>query len=194
MTTTSAPAVVNGVRSKARVKDLGEVFTQPREVNAMLDLIPADVWQNPLAKFLEPSCGDGNFLEAILRRKLDSLGARIGNTTAHAEMFGTLCTVASIYAVDISAPNVADARARLRRVALEWVERPTPAFLDLLDTIIDANIQVANFLEGDAVMTDWTTPAPGAFVAMRYQVLKAGSVGHTPVGEPELHLFFAAEA
>jgi hypothetical protein len=57
------------------VRDLAEVYTHEREVNAMLDLVPdmfpsaADT-DNTDRAFLEPACGDGNFLVEILRRKL----------------------------------------------------------------------------------------------------------------------------
>ena len=55
------------VRSSERAQSLGEVFTQPRDVNAILDLI-AD--QNYASRYLEPGCGSGNFLAEILSRKL----------------------------------------------------------------------------------------------------------------------------
>ena len=59
------------VRSKDRVRDLGEVFTPRWVVDDMLDLIPAPMWlPHPSATFLEPACGDGNFLVAVLERKL----------------------------------------------------------------------------------------------------------------------------
>ena len=57
------------VKSKERVAKHGEVFTNLREVNAMLDLIQADQYTNPLSTWLEPACGTGNFLLEILKRK-----------------------------------------------------------------------------------------------------------------------------
>ena len=60
------------VKSKQRVADHGEVFTAEREVKAMCDLV-ADDCLRPDARFLEPACGDGNFLSEILTRKLDVL-------------------------------------------------------------------------------------------------------------------------
>lgn len=63
------------VKSKQRVADHGEVFTNEREVKAMLDLVWKNLEQGTTDKiltatFLEPSCGSGNFLIEILRRKL----------------------------------------------------------------------------------------------------------------------------
>ena len=61
------------VKSKKRVADFGEVFTAEREVNAMLNLLPETIWHNITATFLEPSCGNGNFLAEILSRKLNAV-------------------------------------------------------------------------------------------------------------------------
>jgi site-specific DNA-methyltransferase (adenine-specific) len=45
-----------------------EVFTPPSLVNDMLDLLPADLWRNPKAKFLDPVCKTGVFLREIAKR------------------------------------------------------------------------------------------------------------------------------
>jgi len=55
------------IKSKQRVKDHGEVFTQEREVNAMLDLVRNET-ERIESRFLEPACGDGNFLAPILEK------------------------------------------------------------------------------------------------------------------------------
>ena len=62
------------IKSRKRVRDHGEVFTNPREVNAMLDLVKEES-ERIDSRFLEPACGDGNFLAEILRRKLKSCAA-----------------------------------------------------------------------------------------------------------------------
>lgn len=48
-----------------------EVFTPPKMVNAMLDLLPQDIWNDSKATFLDPFCKSGVFLREIARR-LDS--------------------------------------------------------------------------------------------------------------------------
>ena len=58
------------IKSKERVADHGEVYTAEREVNAMLDLVKQET-ERIESRFLEPACGDGNFLAEILRRKLE---------------------------------------------------------------------------------------------------------------------------
>jgi len=61
--------VTKQVKSKQRVADHGEVFTAEREVKAMCDLVKTET-ERIDSRFLEPACGDGNFLAEILSRKL----------------------------------------------------------------------------------------------------------------------------
>ena len=61
--------VSDQIVSKKRVADHGEVFTNPREVNAMLDLVKQET-ERIESRFLEPACGKGAFLAEVLRRKL----------------------------------------------------------------------------------------------------------------------------
>ena len=63
------------VKSKQRVADHGEVYTSAREVNAMLDLVKQET-ERIESRFLEPACGDGNFLIEVLRRKLEVVKKR----------------------------------------------------------------------------------------------------------------------
>ena len=76
------------MKSGERVRDLGEVFTPNATVQAMLDLLPAEMWEpHPAPTFLEPACGDGNFLVAILDRKLDrvALHKHLADIGTHVE-------------------------------------------------------------------------------------------------------------
>jgi hypothetical protein len=91
-------------KSKARVKELGEVFTPAALVSEMLDKLPADCWL-PHKTFLEPSCGTGNFLIQILQRKLEA-----GHPPLQA--------LSTIYGVDIMKDNVVESRKRLLQVSL----------------------------------------------------------------------------
>ncbi len=45
-----------------------EVFTPPQLANQMLDLLPAELWSDPNARFLDPACKSGVFLREIARR------------------------------------------------------------------------------------------------------------------------------
>ena len=99
------------VKSRARVADHGEVFTAQREVNAMLDLVKQET-ERIDSRFLEPACGDGNFLAEILRRKLAAVKARYKKSPADFEKYAVVAAT-SIYGVDILQDNVQACRARL---------------------------------------------------------------------------------
>ncbi|MBR4791480.1 MAG: Eco57I restriction-modification methylase domain-containing protein [Treponema sp.] len=54
-----------------------EVFTPPSVANAMLDLLPQEIFSNPDAKFLDPACKSGVFLREIAKRLLEGLKDKI---------------------------------------------------------------------------------------------------------------------
>lgn len=54
-----------------------EVFTPPEIANRMLDLLPADIWSNSQAKFLDPFCKSGVFLREITKRLIAGLASEI---------------------------------------------------------------------------------------------------------------------
>lgn len=97
------------IKSRQRVADHGEVFTNPREVNAMLDLVRDESFRLD-SRFLEPACGDGNFLIEILRRKL-SLLKDIKSPTEWE--FQSLIAVGSCYGIELLEDNAEACRERL---------------------------------------------------------------------------------
>lgn len=99
------------VKTKKRVVDHGEVFTADREVNAMLDLVKQET-ERIDSRFLEPACGDGNFLVEILRRKLVVVKRKYAKSPLDYEKNSVLA-VSSIYGVDILMDNVISCRERL---------------------------------------------------------------------------------
>lgn len=50
-----------------------EVFTPPQIANQMLDLLPAEIWSDKNATFLDPACKTGIFLREIARRLIVGL-------------------------------------------------------------------------------------------------------------------------
>lgn len=106
-----AEPMTQQVKSKKRVADHGEVFTAEREVNAMLDLVKQET-ERIDSRFLEPACGDGNFLAEILRRKLAVVKRQYGKNHSDYEKYAVLA-VTSIYGVDILQDNVDDCQERL---------------------------------------------------------------------------------
>ena len=99
------------VKSKQRVTDHGEVFTADREVNAMLDLVKQET-ERIDSRFLEPACGDGNFLAEILRRKLAVVKRKYRKSPIDYEKNSVLAAT-SIYGVDILQDNVDACRQRM---------------------------------------------------------------------------------
>lgn len=99
------------VKSKKRVSDHGEVFTNKREVNAMLDLVKQET-ERVDSRFLEPACGTGNFLVEILERKLIVVEARYKKSQLEYER-NAITVISSIYGVDILEDNVIACRDRL---------------------------------------------------------------------------------
>ncbi|MBU6221080.1 MAG: SAM-dependent DNA methyltransferase, partial [Bacteroidetes bacterium] len=99
------------VKSKKRVADHGEVFTNEREVNAMLDLVKHET-ERIDSRFLEPACGNGNFLAEVLRRKLKVVDERYGNNQMDWERYAVIA-ISSIYGVDILEDNAKECRERL---------------------------------------------------------------------------------
>lgn len=99
------------VKSKQRVADHGEVFTAEREVNAMLDLVKQET-ERIDSRFLEPACGEGNFLAEILRRKLAAVKRKYKKSPIDYEKYAILAAT-SIYGVDLLQDNVEVCRARM---------------------------------------------------------------------------------
>ena len=102
------------IKSKERVADHGEVFTAEREVNAMLDLVKQET-ERIDSRFLEPACGDGNFLAEILRRKLEIVKKKYKRSKLDYEKNSVLAA-ASIYGIDILIDNVETCRERMFQI------------------------------------------------------------------------------
>ena len=60
-------------RSRKRINELGEVFTPPRSVAKMLKMLPPSIWSSEETVFFEPTCGHGNFVVAIVKKRCQSL-------------------------------------------------------------------------------------------------------------------------
>lgn len=137
------------VKSRQRVQDHGEVFTNPREVNAMLDMVKQET-ERIDSRFLEPACGNGNFIAEVLRRKLAVVTARYRKSPDEWTRYAFVA-VASIYGVDILADNVAECRERLFKIVEAAAKSAIKLacdrrFLDAIEFVLEKNI-----LCGDAL-------------------------------------------
>jgi hypothetical protein len=142
----------------------------------MLDLV-GDTAYELRTRFLEPACGDGNFLEEILLRKLSTIYG-VAKTKRDFE-FLVLLALTSIYGVDISRENVLEARRRLRRFVMShysirrntW-RRPTQGFCRAVDYILSTNVLVGDFLDGGGELEfiEYSTPEPLKFAQAVYRL------------------------
>lgn len=110
MTVTEVTVEELVVRSRDRVKAYGEVFTPRHMVNRMLDLVREELEAGPYfvdKTFLEPAAGDGNFLVAILHRKLAAIEKQCPRAVWPEE---SLFALASIYGIELLEDNHEDAK------------------------------------------------------------------------------------
>ena len=101
----------NQVKSRQRVTEHGEVFTAEREVKAMCDLVKHET-ERIDSRFLEPACGEGNFLIEILARKLFIVSKKYKKSSYDWER-NSLLALGSIYGIDLLADNAKACRDRL---------------------------------------------------------------------------------
>ncbi len=142
------------VKSRKRVQEHGEVFTNEREVNTMLDMVKQET-ERIDSRFLEPACGDGNFLSEVLRRKLDVVDSRYRRSLTEWERYAFIA-VGSIYGVELLRDNTIACRKRLfgiveGRYARVSKGAQNQAFLDAIAFVLERNILNGNALSLKAV-------------------------------------------
>ncbi|MEV8041867.1 hypothetical protein [Arthrobacter sp. NPDC080082] len=179
---------VRHIKSRERKRDLGEVYTQAREVDAMLALIP-DAFRSIDTRFLEPAAGNGNFVVAILERKIALLDEAIHGGTANWYEFALLRCLASTYGVDINEENVLEARERVTAVidsAHVFSGRPaTAGFSTAVETILRTNLVVGDSLNAaEAIVFVEYTPLDGEHFARQASHLE----------DPKMDLFYEPPA
>ena len=149
------------VKSSDRVRNHGEVLTARREVEAMLDLVKNESeWID--SRFLEPACGDGNFLVAILERKLKIVASRYRRKQADFES-QMLLALSSIYGIDLLEDNVKLAQGRLLEIACQSYKDnlkkyPNEDFKNIVKFILEKNILQGDSLNGidKIIFTQWS--------------------------------------
>ncbi|MBQ9018056.1 hypothetical protein IJ118_03295 [Candidatus Saccharibacteria bacterium] len=153
------------IKSKARVRERAEVFTQPREVNNILALTQAT--SNPYWRFLEPACGNGNFLEAILRQRLERLRQDRVEWHAKNREFSVLKVLSTIYGVDIAEDNIEECKKRLQTIVFEYLKKKSGGgFILAMNEIMRTNLIVGDMLGGkdQVYFVEYTTPMKNFFI------------------------------
>lgn len=150
------------VKSKQRVADHGEVFTPSWMVEDMLDLVKLES-ERIDSRFLEPACGSGNFLKAVLNRKLRSVNARYKKSDFERRHFG-LFALMSIYGIELLADNVQECKQNLLGVFTGFLD----ATVDDVWTLAARNVLDANIIQGDALTLKTATEEPIEFPEWGY--------------------------
>lgn len=172
------------MRSEQRAQSFGEVFTPEGTVRNMLDLLPKTAF-DVTTTFLEPSCGNGNFLVEILERKLRNLTK---NSSVSEIKMGSALALASIYGVDIEAENVSEARDRIYAQVISFAKEAMVAEEEFLSACLE--IISANIVIGDAI------ESPSQIALIRYEKTSPIKIEREVffLEQPEMDLFFEQPA
>lgn len=166
------------VKSRERVTEHGEVFTAEREVKAMCDMIN-DECMRPESTFLEPACGDGNFLEEILKRKLSA----IKNDPDYVRK--SLIALSSLYGIDILDDNVRSCQKRLYAM---WDNSHTFSESERTRAreIVNLNIVCGDTLKpATIIFTEWTFNEGSITPSTKRFTLQEADGEHLPFTEQE---------
>ena len=163
----------SNTKSKQRIRDHGEVFTREREVNAMLDLVKGET-ERIESRFLEPACGDGNFLAPILERKLSVILKKYGKSRSEFEKMAFLA-VSSIYGVELLEDNVKTCTKRLYDIfnkiyTNKYKSKCKDEFRGNIKFVLERNI-----LQGDA-LTLKTNKGRDYIVFSEWSLVSSGMV------------------
>ncbi len=99
------------MQNNNNIKSFGEVFTSGREVDAMVDIVLHEV-QRVDSKFLEPACGNGNFLIKIIENRLEILKKKYNGNQIEFERNAFLA-ISSLYGIEILKKNRIECVERL---------------------------------------------------------------------------------
>ena len=111
----------NLIKSKKRVQKHGEVFMPFWMVQKILDTPGIkETCEDISATFVEPSAGDGKFLQAILERKLSAVIMQYDERSWKTK---SLIALSSIYGIEFLEDNLEVARSRMFLYYLDWYEQ-----------------------------------------------------------------------
>ena len=97
-------------RDKSRVKSTGEVFTPTPLVQEILNQLPIEQFTDHTKTFLDPSCGDGQFLSEVILKKMEN-----GSTYQQA--------LSTTYGVDLMEDNCWECIRRLYQVDTQQIDK-----------------------------------------------------------------------
>ena len=153
---------MHNVKSKQRVADHGEVFTPAWLVEAMLDLVKEET-ERIDSRFLEPACGNGNFLVPVLHKKLAAVELKFSNSEFEKQHFALLAVMCT-YGIELLADNIEECRANMMGVLAEYLG------LHQSDDLYRAAAYVLsqNLIHGDALKMRTRDKQPITFAEWGY--------------------------
>ena len=145
------------IKDKNRVSNFGEVLTSKREVLDMLNLVNTETSRLD-SRFLEPACGDGNFLTEVLNFKLNILKKNYSKNQYEFEKF-SIQIFTSIYGIDILEDNIILARERLFNKYFDLYNKKFKSninqkLLDCIKYILELNLVHADALTLKKIKND----------------------------------------
>jgi len=126
------------IRTSQRVKKLGEVFTPVELVREMLDCVAPRHWSDKDKTFIDPACGNGNFIIEIIKKRV-----------AHG--IAPIDALSTVYGIDIMEDNVAECKRRILDLASPWA-----VDISMLHGIVNRNIKCADGLGSQP--SEWSSP------------------------------------
>jgi hypothetical protein len=149
-------------REKSRVKSTGEVFTPTALVQEILYKLPLEQFSDPDKTFLDPTCGDGQFLSEVIIRKVEN-----GSTYEQA--------LATTYGVDLMEDNCLECIRRLYGAfntpeinPLRGDDIPKEYRSEGLDAVFEVNGTICNIVCADGLLYNYRfgkPPEPEVIVA-----------------------------
>lgn len=123
-------------RDKERIKRTNEIFTPTILVNQILDQFPKEAFMSVDETFCDPTCGDGEFLVELLKRKF------AGGLSAKD-------AIDSTYGVDYMEDNVKLCKKRIRKILTDKLREEGEEIGSTIYDIINRNIIYSDFFEWD---------------------------------------------
>lgn len=150
------------VKSKKRVADHGEVFTPSWLVEDMLDLVDDEATRID-SRFLEPACGSGNFLVAVLRRKLATVHRKYARSEfekRHQALLGLMC----VYGIELLPDNVVECREKLLAELFNYLgSGSADEWFAAARVVVETNV-----IHGNALTMTTSQDAPIVFAEWAY--------------------------
>ena len=128
----------------------------------MLDLVKGET-ERIDSRFLEPACGNGNFLVQILRRKLAAVELKYSQSDFERQHYALLALMC-LYGIELLTDNIAECRANLLEIFVEYLNLAPSD--DLYRTAFFVLSQ--NLIHGDAMKMRTADDSPILFAEWGY--------------------------